>query len=48
LRSFDVAEPYTIMLVTFSLIAGLAIPCYYFGGKIYESDRKRLLEEFNN
>ena len=48
LRSFDVTEPYTIMLVTFSLIAGLAIPCYYFGGKIYESDRKRLLEEFNN
>ena len=48
LRSFDVAEPYTIMLVTFSLIAGLAIPCYYFGGKIYESDRKRLWEEFNN
>ena len=48
LRSFDVAEPYTIMLFTFSLIAGLAIPCYYFGGKIYESDRKRLLEEFNN
>ena len=48
LRSFDVAEPYTIMLVTFSLIAGLAIPSYYFGGKIYESDRKRLLEEFNN
>ena len=48
LRSFDVAEPYTIMLVTFSLIAGLAIPCYYFGGKIYESDRKRLLEKFNN
>jgi MFS family permease len=48
LRSFDVAEPYTIMLVSFSLIAGLAIPCYYFGGKIYESDRKRLLEEFNN
>ena len=48
LRSFDVSEPYTIMLVTFSLIAGLAIPCYYFGGKIYESDRKRLLEEFNN
>lgn len=48
LRTFDVAEPYTIMLVTFSLIAGLAIPCYYFGGKIYESDRKKLLEEFNN
>ena len=48
LRSFDVSEPYTIMLVTFSLIAGLAIPCYYFGGKIYESDRKRLLEKFNN
>jgi len=48
LRSFDVAEPYTIMLVSFSLIAGLAIPCYYFGGKIYESDRKRLLEKFNN
>jgi MFS family permease len=48
LRSFDVTEPYTIMLVTFSLIAGLAIPCYYFGGKIYESDRKRLLEKFNN
>ena len=48
LRSFEVAEPYTIMLVTFSLIAGLAIPCYYFGGKIYESDRKRLLEKFNN
>ena len=48
LRSFDVIEPYTIMLVTFSLIAGLAIPCYYFGGKFYESDRKRLLEKFNN
>ena len=48
LRSFEVAEPYTIMLVTFSLIAGLAIPCYYFGGKIYELDRKRLLEKFNN
>ena len=48
LRSFGVIEPYTIMLVTFSLIAGLAIPCYYFGGKIYESDRKRLLEKFNN
>ena len=48
LRSLDVIEPYTIMLVTFSLIAGLAIPCYYFGGKIYDSDRKRLLEKFNN
>ena len=30
LRSFDVAEPYTIMLVTFSLIAGLAIPLLLF------------------
>ena len=47
LRSFDVAEPYTIMLVTFSLIAGLAIPCYYFAGIKYKADKITLEKTFS-
>ena len=46
LRSASVAEPYTTMLVIFTAISALNIPCYYFAGKLYEKDKKRLEEVF--
>ena len=48
LRSASVAEPYTTMLVIFTAISALNIPCYYFAGKLYERDKKRLEEVFAN
>ena len=46
LRSASVADPYTTMLVIFTAISALNIPCYYFAGKLYEKDKKRLEEVF--
>ena len=48
LRSASVADPYTSMLVIFTAISALNIPCYYFAGKLYERDKKRLEEVFAN
>ncbi len=48
LRSASVADPYTTMLVIFTAISALNIPCYYFAGKLYERDKKRLEEVFAN
>ena len=35
-------EPYTIMLVIFSIISIFSIPCFYLAGKKYHEDKKRL------
>ena len=48
LRSASVADPYTTMLVIFTAISALNIPCYYFAGKLYERDKKRLEKVFAN
>ena len=37
LRSSGYAEPYTIMLVIFSIISVISIPCYYLAGKKYKA-----------
>ena len=35
-------EPYTMMLVIFSIISIISIPCYYLAGKKYHEDKNRL------
>jgi hypothetical protein len=35
-------EPYTVMLVIFSIISIVSIPCYYLAGKKYHEDKNRL------
>lgn len=35
-------EPYTVMLVIFSIISIISIPCYYLAGKKYHEDKNRL------
>jgi hypothetical protein len=41
-------DPYTNLLVGFSLMfLVLGPPLYYFAGKYYQSDKKRLNEIFN-
>jgi MFS family permease len=37
-----VANPYTMMLFGFTVIAQLALPCYWLAGKRFEGDRQRL------
>ena len=39
LRSLGYAEPYTLMLVIFSIISIISIPCYYLAGKKYKADK---------
>ena len=40
------AEPYTIMLVIFSIISVISIPCYYLAGKKYKADKLTLEQTF--
>ena len=47
LRSFGYEEPYTLMLVIFSIISIISIPCYYLAGTKYKKDKKNLEEVFN-
>ncbi|MEM7410509.1 MAG: MFS transporter [Myxococcota bacterium] len=44
LQARGVAEPYTWTLIGFTLLAGLAIPCFFFAGRRFEADRARLYE----
>ena len=46
LRSSGYAEPYTIMLVIFSIISVISIPCYYLAGKKYKADKLTLEKTF--
>ena len=46
LRSSSYAEPYTIMLVIFSIISVISIPCYYLAGKKYKADKLTLEQTF--
>ena len=46
LRSSGYAEPYTIMLVIFSIISVISIPCYYLAGKKYKADKLILEKTF--
>ncbi len=46
LRSSGYAEPYTIMLVIFSIISVISIPCYYLAGKKYKADKLTLEQTF--
>ena len=47
LRSSGYAEPYTIMLVIFSIISVVSIPCYFLAGVKYKEDKIILEETFN-
>ena len=40
-------EPYTMMLVVFSIISIISIPCYYLAGKRYKEDKLMLDKVFN-
>ena len=40
-------EPYTMMLVVFSVISIISIPCYYLAGKRYKQDKILLGKVFN-
>ncbi len=46
LRSSGYAEPYTVMLVIFSIISVISIPCYYLAGKKYKADKLTLEQTF--
>ena len=46
LRSSGYVEPYTIMLVIFSIISVISIPCYYLAGKKYKADKLTLEQTF--
>jgi MFS family permease len=46
LRSSGYSEPYTLMLVIFSIISIISIPCYYLAGKKYKADKLVLEETF--
>ena len=47
LRSSGYEEPYTLMLVIFSILSIISIPCYYLAGTKYKKDKKNLEEVFN-
>ena len=47
LRSSGYEEHYTLMLVIFSIISIISIPCYYLAGTKYKKDKKNLEEVFN-
>ena len=40
-------EPYTMMLVVFSIISVISIPCYFLAGKRYKKDKVLLDEVFS-
>ena len=40
-------EPYTMMLVVFSVISIISIPCYYLAGKRYKQDKILLGKVFD-
>lgn len=46
LRSYGYSEPYTIMLVIFSIISIVSIPCYYLAGIKYKEDKLTLERTF--
>ena len=46
LRSSGYQEPYTLMLVIFSIISIVSIPCYYLAGRQYKKDKLILEETF--
>ena len=48
LRAASIDNPYTTMLVIFTAISALNIPCYYFAGKLYDKDKRKLEEVFAN
>ena len=48
LRAASVENPYTTMLVIFTAISALNIPCYYFAGKLYDKDKRKLEKVFAN
>jgi hypothetical protein len=43
-----VAEPYTWTLLTFTIVASLAIPLFFFAGRRFHGDRDRLFSEMND
>ncbi len=45
-RSSGYSEPYTLMLVIFSIISIVSIPCYYLAGIKYKEDKIVLQETF--
>jgi len=42
LAAANYEEPYTVMLVIFSIISVVSIPCYYLAGKKYYEDKGKL------
>ena len=46
LMSANYQEPYTIMLVVFSIISIVTIPCYFLAGKRYKKDKILLDKAF--
>ena len=46
LRSSGYSEPYTIMLVIFSIVSIVSIPCYYLAGIKYKEDKIVLEKTF--
>ncbi len=42
LRAAEVTQPYTWMLLTFTLMSALAIPLFYLAGRRFQQDRDRL------
>lgn len=42
LTARGVAQPYTVTLVCFTLVSALSIPCYWYAGRHFFADRKRL------
>jgi len=47
LRTSGFAEPYTLMLVIFSIISIISIPCYYLAGVKYKEDKENLKKAFS-
>ena len=47
LRTSGYAEPYTVMLVIFSIISVVSIPCYFLAGMKYKEDKLILEKTFS-
>lgn len=47
LRTSGYEEPYTLMLVIFSIISIISIPCYYLAGVKYKEDKENLKKAFS-
>jgi MFS transporter, Spinster family, sphingosine-1-phosphate transporter len=43
-RKAGEAEPYSMALLTFTVIAALAIPAFYFAGRWFKRDRAAIAE----